>query len=800
MNWGAWAIVVCSAMTAAACSKDPATPASAPPTGSAAVAAPEKPPPPTFVNIALADMGGAVEELASNYGPGFTGRRLVDGLPDTTWIAETGWWITFEYPLDVVFSFFEREPAWIKAVTIGLAADPASAPKDIEIWTSMTDPYENFSRVATATLEAKPGEQTVEFKPLEAKFVKLRVLSGVAPKTLEIAELKIIESDHRGYTPLFARAPLVKHWKGSPREAAQRGLDWLQQAAPIWTKNVGKCFGCHVQSQVLMGQAVALKHNYRVNMRSVVELDEQIRSQASYGSWFGGSHSAVVFGSMGLAYAAEAMGAETDKGRVEAYPQYSELEQTAIRLMERQAADGSMPVDEVHPPIVQGQFMTTANALIAIDWNANHSDDQKYDRFMEKAVAWIAANEPQTTQDKIFKVIALMHYGTPDQKRAAWSVVETLATDQQADGGWKENEKSEGSNAIATGQVLYAFKQAGVSILGDMFRRGVDFLLTHQAKDPKALDNGAWEAMNTESKQPSAFAHTMWAVIGLAGAYGAEPTGALRIVKQEGDKPPSRNLAIVLDVSGSMNAKLGGTTRWKTALTVLKDVIGELPEDLNVGLRVYGHRQSSKSKQTCTDTELVVPIGKLDRARIVKAASKLKPRGETPLIYSILQAVDDLKKAGGGSVILITDGEESCKGDAKAAATQIADSGVNVTLNIVGFTITGEAVEAELGTLAGSTGGRYFSAQDGAQLSRAMMLAALHRLPYDIFDSSGKLLVSGQTSELSRELPPGKYRIRVDALGQQLEEPLSIAPNETTAISLGVEGDRFVVRHEGDKK
>ena len=376
MNWGAWAIIVGSAMTVVACSKDPAAPAPAPSKGTAAVAAPEETPPaPTYVNIALADMGGAVEELGSNYGPGFTGRRLVDGLPDTTWVSETGWWITFEYPLDAVFSFFEREPAWIKAVAITLPADPASAPKDIEIWTSMTDPYQNFSKVASATLETKPGEQTIEFDRVEAKFVKLRVLSSVAPKTVEIAEVKIIESDHRGYLPLFERAPTVARWKGSPREAAQRGLDWLQQAAPIWTRKVGKCFGCHVQSQVLMGQAVALKHDYRVNMRSVTELDEQIRSQASYGSWFGGSHSAVVFGSMGLAYAAEATGATTDKGRSAAYPQYSELEQTAIRLMEKQAADGSMPVDEVNPPIVQGKFMTTANSLIAMDWNADHSED-----------------------------------------------------------------------------------------------------------------------------------------------------------------------------------------------------------------------------------------------------------------------------------------------------------------------------------------------------------------------------------------------------------------------------------------
>ena len=144
------------------------------------------------------------------------------------------------------------------------------------------------------------------------------------------------------------------------------------------------------------------------------------------------------------------------------------------------------PIDEVNPPIIQGQFMTTANALVAIERAAANTDDARYDAAAERALAWIASHEPETTQDKIFKIIALMHYGTPDQKRSAWSVVEILATEQQADGGWKENAATDGSNAFATGQVLYAFKQAGISIHGAMFRRGVDFLLQTQVNDPSS--------------------------------------------------------------------------------------------------------------------------------------------------------------------------------------------------------------------------------------------------------------------------------------------------------------------------
>jgi len=781
---GVVATVLITALAAAVCGKS-----AAPTTEAGAPSASPAGEPVGSVNVAAADMGGAIEELTDNYGPGFSGRRLIDGLLAPTWKIDS----FAKNPQEAVISFFERQPAVVKAVAVVLPEPADLGPKDVEVWTSMDAPDKGFTKIASATLEAKPGEQSVSFTPVEARFVKLRFLTGANSDWLEIAEVKVIEGARSGYTPLFVRAPLVKFWKGSPREAAQRGLDWLQHAAPTWTKT-NNCFGCHVHAQVLMGEAVAQKMGYRVNMRSVRVLNEHMRGQQSHGGWWHPQLTATAFGAMGTAYAADLLNIKDDKGMFGQNPGYDgTLKASADRLVEWQEKDGAMGLDLPEPPIIQGKFMTTGNALVSLTRAAANFPDSKYQEAATRALSWIASHEPQTTQDKIFKIISLMHYGTPDQKRSAWSVVETLTTEQQDDGGWKEHAKSAGSNAIATGQVLYAFKQAGVSIHSEMFKRGVDFLLKDQENNP-VPENGSWPVTNTDSKRPSSFAHTMWAVIGLAGAYGPEATGALQIVKQQGDKPPARNLEIVLDVSGSMNTKLGETTRWQTALTVLKQVVETLPEDMRVGLRVYGHRYASKSAETCKDTELVVPIAGLDRPRLIAAASKLRPRGETPLIRSVLATIGDLRAAGGGSVILITDGEESCKGDPKAAAAEFKSAGLDVTLNIVGFTLTGQTVEAELTALAGSTGGRYYGAQDGAQLSRAVMLAALQRLPYDILDKAGAVLVSGQTSELSRELPPGDYRIRIDALGQTLEAPLKIVPNETTSLVLGIEGDKFVIR------
>jgi hypothetical protein len=788
----------------AAAAESPAIPAPAEP------AAPPAPATLTDVNLAAADMGGAVEHLTghydetvANYGPGLTGRRLIDGLDQPNWLIPSDWspnrmfnkttgWV--EYPVDIVLSFYERLPALVGAVTIGvpevmsvkLVDDTSAAPKDVEVWTSMDAAPDSFTKAIAATLDTTPGEHTVEFPAREARFVRLRVLSGASQRVLEMAELRVLEAARAGYVPLFTRAPAVQRWKGSPREAAQRGLDWLQQSAVDWKGSNG-CFGCHVQSQALMGQRVALQEGYRVSMAAVDALSSRIRrTETPNGTWVGGSElTSSVFGAMGLAHADEMTKKTSDP----------DLLRALDFVLPSQATDGAMPEPSVEPPIMQGRFMLTANTLVAMKWAATHSRDPKYARAADRAMSWIASHEPETTQDKVFKIIALMRDGTPEQKRAGWSAVETLAGEQQADGGWKEARATAGSNAFATGQVLYGFKQAAVSVNAASFRRGTEFLLRTQVNDPTPA-SGSWKAVHTQSDRRTDFAPTMWAVIGLAAAYGAEPTGAVQIVRRQGDRPVARNLEIVLDVSGSMNTTLGTTTRWQTALDVLREVVGELPDDLMVGLRVYGHRYPSRSAQTCQDTELIVPLAKLDRERIISAAAKLRPRGETPLVRSVLQTVTDLKAAGGGSVMLITDGEESCQGNAASAARQIKASGVHVSLNIVGFTVTGRAVEAELAALAGSTGGRYYSAQDGGQLSRAMKLAALQRLPYEILDASGRVVMAGETSDLSRELPPGQYRVRIDALGQRLEHAVTIAANQTTVVPLEVEGDGFVIRAE----
>jgi Ca-activated chloride channel family protein len=125
-------------------------------------------------------------------------------------------------------------------------------------------------------------------------------------------------------------------------------------------------------------------------------------------------------------------------------------------------------------------------------------------------------------------------------------------------------------------------------------------------------------------------------------------------------------------------------TRWDVALETLDQVLNSLPDDFNVGLRIYGHRELSTSPKTCSDSELVIPVRKLDRKAILARVNLFKPKGETPLVYSALQVPGDLKALGGGTVILIIDGGESCKGDpVMAGARELVAPRIRIAVGAV---------------------------------------------------------------------------------------------------------------------
>ena len=262
--------------------------------------------------------------------------------------------------------------------------------------------------------------------------------------------------------------------------------------------------------------------------------------------------------------------------------------------------------------------------------------------------------------------------------------------------------------------------------------------------------------------------------------------------------PPAKtrkNLEIILDASGSMKALMGPKqSRWDVALETLDTVLNSLPDDFNVGLRMYGHRELSTSPKTCTDTELVIPVKKLDRKAILARANMFKPKGETPLVFSVLQTPADLKALGGGTVILITDGEESCKGDPVKAAADLKASGLDIRLSIVGFAIGNPKTQQDLAGFAQGTGGLFYAAKDGAALGDALIAATTAKFPYTVFDAAGKIVLSSEAGSGNDELPPGDYKVVLKAGTKEIVAPrVKVTLGQTVTLKLVMKNGQLVL-------
>lgn len=173
---------------------------------------------------------------------------------------------------------------------------------------------------------------------------------------------------------------------------------------------------------------------------------------------------------------------------------------------------------------------------------------------------------------------------------------------------------------------------------------------------------------------------------------------------------------IVLDASGSMWGQIDGKPKLEIARQTLRTVLQSVPADLELGLMAYGHRQ----KGSCEDIELVVPPAKGTAAAITTAADQMKFLGKTPLSAAVKKAAEDLKfTEEKATVILITDGLETCAADPCALGKELEQSGVDFTAHVVGFGLTAEEGK-QVACLAENTGGKYVEASDASQLEEAL--------------------------------------------------------------------------------
>jgi hypothetical protein len=186
------------------------------------------------------------------------------------------------------------------------------------------------------------------------------------------------------------------------------------------------------------------------------------------------------------------------------------------------------------------------------------------------------------------------------------------------------------------------------------------------------------------------------------------------------DQPPDGAMLIILDASGSMNnVDEAGVPYIDKAKAAILELIEALPDGIEVGLRVYGHREPNTDRERgCRDTELVVPVAPLDRASFSEAIAGVAASGFTPIGLSLQEAAVDLPEFGPRSIVLISDGEDTCAPpDPCQVAEELFGDLLDVRIESIGFLLdTGSAAEQQLRCIADVTGGEYRSVDVAGEL------------------------------------------------------------------------------------
>ena len=108
--------------------------------------------------------------------------------------------------------------------------------------------------------------------------------------------------------------------------------------------------------------------------------------------------------------------------------------------------------------------------------------------------------------------------------------------------------------------------------------------------------------------------------------------------------------------------------RFKAAGKIIDQIVDSIYKVnpyVEFGLRVYGHQHTAQ-ENNCFDTKLEVPFGKSNATQLFLRMNSLKPLGVSPIAYSLKEAAEnDLINTSNYnySLILITDGGESCNGN-----------------------------------------------------------------------------------------------------------------------------------------
>ncbi|MEM7118514.1 MAG: VWA domain-containing protein [Chloroflexota bacterium] len=206
-----------------------------------------------------------------------------------------------------------------------------------------------------------------------------------------------------------------------------------------------------------------------------------------------------------------------------------------------------------------------------------------------------------------------------------------------------------------------------------------------------------------------------------------------------------------------------------------------IPAGTQTALRVFGNLRGDLQCQT----DLMVPYGTLDQEQMISVIEEVRPavNANTAIASSLQQVAQDLEGSTEGrrTIVLVTDGDETCGGDPEAVIADLADQGFDVSVNIIGFAINDDALKSKLESWAETGNGSFFEAADSESLTESLRSA--FAIPYIVRDADGEQVAVGLVGRMPVELPVGSYEVTVLTSPNSVFE-IEVMADETTSVTI----------------
>lgn len=175
---------------------------------------------------------------------------------------------------------------------------------------------------------------------------------------------------------------------------------------------------------------------------------------------------------------------------------------------------------------------------------------------------------------------------------------------------------------------------------------------------------------------------------------------------------------LVFDASSSMLINDADGLRINAAKAAARNLIETMPQKTQLGIVAYGHSVGDSPAEkglSCQDVALVRKLEPIDNSSVTyNSIGGITPRGWTPLAKAIEEAANQLPSDQASSIIVLSDGVDTCDGDFEALTNTITHTHPNLRIDAVTFKEDAQHLEA----ITAATGGISVTADNQQQLTQ----------------------------------------------------------------------------------